>query len=73
MPVAAVADVELVVLGGGLGANGDLLLEPIRRRLAERLPYPPRIEVSSLGDSAVLTGALAVGVRAARDAVAYRR
>lgn len=69
MPVAAVVDVELVVLGGGLGANGDLLLEPIRRELELRLPYPPRLEVSSLGDAAVLTGALAVGVRTARDNV----
>jgi predicted NBD/HSP70 family sugar kinase/DNA-binding CsgD family transcriptional regulator len=69
MPVAAVVDVELVVLGGGLGANGDLLLEPIRRELEQRLPYPPRLEVSSLGDAAVLTGALAVGVRVARDNV----
>ena len=36
-PVAAVADVALVVLGGGIGANGDLLLGPVRsapRRLA---------------------------------------
>jgi predicted NBD/HSP70 family sugar kinase len=72
MPVAAVADVELVVLGGGLGANGDLLLEPIRSRLATRLPYPPRLEVSSLGEAAVLTGALAVGVRAARENVLAR-
>ena len=59
--VAAVADVELVVLGGGLGANGDLLLAPVRSLLAEWLPYPPRVEVSSLGEAAVLTGALAVG------------
>lgn len=73
MPVAAVADVELVVLGGGLGANGDLLLEPIRRELGRRLPYPPRVEVSSLGEAAVLTGALAVGVRAARDNVFHNR
>ncbi len=69
MPVAAVADVELVVLGGGLGANGDLLLEPIRAHLASWLPYPPRIETSSLGEAAVLTGALAVGVRSAREGV----
>lgn len=69
MTVAAVADVELVVLGGGIGANGDLLLDPIRRHLAERLPYPPRVEISSLGEAAVLTGALAVGVWAARDSV----
>src|SRR5207302_3967338 len=29
-PVAAVADVELGVLGGGVGVNADLLLEPVR-------------------------------------------
>jgi predicted NBD/HSP70 family sugar kinase len=68
-PVAAVADVRLVVLGGGLGANGDLLLEPIRRLLAAWLPYPPLVEVSSLGNAAILTGALAVGRRAALDSV----
>jgi predicted NBD/HSP70 family sugar kinase len=68
-PIAAVTDVELVVLGGGLGANSDLLLEPVRRRLAGWLPYPPRVEVSSLGDAAVLTGALAVGLRGALDNV----
>ena len=40
VPIAAVADVALVVLGGGLGTNGDLLLEPVRERLREWLPYP---------------------------------
>ena len=73
VPLAAVTDVELVVLGGGLGANGDLLLGPVRERLREWLPYPPRVEVSTLGDAAVLTGALAVGLRAARDNVFVRR
>jgi len=68
-PVAAVADVELVVLGGGLGANGDLLLVPVRDHLADWLPFPPRVEISTLGDAAVLTGALAVGLRSARDNV----
>jgi len=71
--VAAVADVELAVLGGGLGANGDLLLAPVRALLADWLPYPPRIEVSSLGEAAVLTGALAVGRRAALDNVFANR
>ena len=69
LPVAAVADVDLVILGGGIGANGDLLLEPIRVLLADALPYPPRVEVSALGEAAVLTGALATGVRAARENV----
>jgi predicted NBD/HSP70 family sugar kinase len=71
--VAAVADVELVVLGGGLGTNGDLLLAPVRSLLADWLPYPPRVEVSSLGEAAVLTGALAVGRRAALDNVFANR
>ena len=35
MPVAAVADVELVVLGGGLGTNADLLLGPTKRLLGD--------------------------------------
>ena len=73
VPIAAVADVELVVLGGGLGANGDLLLEPVRSLLADWLPYPPRVVVSSLGDAAVLSGALAVGLRSALDNVFEQR
>jgi predicted NBD/HSP70 family sugar kinase len=72
-PIAAVADVELVVLGGGLGANGDLLLEPVRELLGKWTPYPPRVEVSTLGEAAVLTGALAVGISSARDNVFVNR
>jgi predicted NBD/HSP70 family sugar kinase len=71
--LAAVADVELIVLGGGLGANGDLLLVPVRQLLPAWLPYPPRVEVSSLGEAAVLTGALAVGRQAALDNVFANR
>jgi predicted NBD/HSP70 family sugar kinase len=72
-PIAAVADVALVVLGGGIGANGDLLLDPIRKLLADWMPYPPRVEISSLGEAAVLTGALAVGLRSALDNVFANR
>jgi predicted NBD/HSP70 family sugar kinase len=72
-PIAAVADPALVVLGGGLGANGDLLLTPVRRLLAAWIPYPPRVEISSLGDAAVLMGALAVGLRSALDNVFVNR
>ncbi|WP_042436976.1 ROK family transcriptional regulator [Streptacidiphilus albus] len=67
--VAAVVDVELVVLGGGIGLNGDLLLPRIRRRLEERLPYPPVVGISALGDAAVLTGAVAVATRAALEQI----
>jgi len=68
-PIAAVADVELVVLGGGIGANGDLLLDPIGRLLGEWLPFPPQLAVSTLGEAAVLTGAVAVGLQAALENV----
>jgi predicted NBD/HSP70 family sugar kinase len=68
-----VTDVRLVVLGGGIGANGDLLLDEIRPLLDDWLPHPPRLETSSLGDAAVLTGALAVGLRAARENVFVNR
>jgi predicted NBD/HSP70 family sugar kinase len=72
-PIAAVADIGLVVIGGGIGANGDLLLEPVRAELGTRLPYPPRVEVSALGDAAVLSGALSVGVQDALEAVFVNR
>jgi predicted NBD/HSP70 family sugar kinase len=72
-PIAAVADVGLVVLGGGVSASGDLLLAPVRELLAAWLPYPPRVEISSLGEAAVLTGALSVGVRRALDSVFVNR
>lgn len=67
LPIAAVVDVELVVLGGGIGANGDLLLAPVRARLAAQLSFPPKVEVSTLGDAAILTGALAIGLNSALE------
>jgi len=72
-PIAAVTDVALVVLGGGIGTNADLLLDPIRGLLTEWLPFPPRVEVSALGDAAVLTGALAVGLELAQERVFANR
>jgi predicted NBD/HSP70 family sugar kinase len=72
-PIAAVADVGLVIIGGGIGANGDLLLEPVREELGARLPYPPRVEISSLGDGAVLSGALSVALEGALEEVFVNR
>lgn len=68
--VIAVLDPGLIVLGGGVGGNADLLLEPIRQRLGELLALsPPSIEVSKLGRDSVVLGGLAAGLERARDSV----
>jgi predicted NBD/HSP70 family sugar kinase len=73
LPLAATLDLPLVVLGGGIGGNPDLL-EPVRRRLEEWLPFPaPRVEVSALGEAAVLERALATGVDETLERVFVRR
>jgi predicted NBD/HSP70 family sugar kinase len=72
VPIAAVTDVGLVVLGGGIGANAELLAD-VRPLLARWLPYPPRVEISSLGDAAVLMGAVALGLRPALENVFLSR
>jgi predicted NBD/HSP70 family sugar kinase len=61
-----VVDPELVVLGGGIGRNGDLLLEPIEREVRRLSPFRPRIEVSALGEEAGLHGAIATALQAAQ-------
>ena len=67
VPIAAIIDPELIVLGGGIGSNGDLLLPRLREMLAEALPYPPAVQTSELGEGAVIAGAIALGVAEARD------
>lgn len=65
--VVPVVDPELVILGGGIGRNGDLLLEPVERELHAISPFQPRLEVSALGEDAELTGAIALALQTAQD------
>ena len=65
--VLPVLDPELVILGGGIGGNGDLLLAPLERELAQLSPFRPRIAVGELGDEAVLHGAVATALGAAQE------
>ena len=65
--VTAVLDPELVILGGGIGSNGDLLLEPIVAKLRAVSPFRPRIEISSLRQDATLHGAVWQALQAAQD------
>jgi predicted NBD/HSP70 family sugar kinase len=65
--IVPVVDPELVILGGGIGSNGDLLLDPVGRELAAISPFRPRIEVSALGEAATLHGAVSVALERAQD------
>ncbi len=63
--ICQVVDVELVVLGGGIGRRCDLILDDIRAHVAKHLPFPPRVVISALEERPVLAGALVIGVRRA--------
>ena len=63
--VIAVIDPELVVLGGGIGAN-RFLLPGVRATVAELVPLSARIETSTLGERSALHGAIAIALREAR-------
>jgi predicted NBD/HSP70 family sugar kinase len=67
--IAAMLDPALVILGGGVGDNADLLLDPIYESLAELTPLRPPIMPSELGGDAVLIGAIATALGTARDLV----
>ena len=71
--VTAVLDPGLVVLGGGIGGNADLLAEPMRRTLAATIPVVPDIVAGQLGEDAVLAGAISTALTTARDLVFDRR
>src|SRR5262249_23101068 len=65
----AVFDPELVVLGGGIGSNPQLL-PVVRRTVATLVPFPPRLESSALGEAASLTGAVRIALDGAREDLA---
>ena len=67
--LSAIVDVELVVLSGGIGRQADFFIAPIRNLVNQILPFPPKIEVSKLGDSGILVGALQIATAQACDLV----
>ena len=58
---------DLVVLGGGAAAMGELLFDPVRKTVARRVNMFPvdtiRIEPSMLGDRAGVLGAVALAMK----------
>jgi len=51
-------DPQLIVLGGSVSPFGDLLIEPILRRIDGAIPTLPRLVVSKLGLRAGVMGAI---------------
>ncbi|MFL6187430.1 MAG: ROK family transcriptional regulator, partial [Actinomycetes bacterium] len=57
--LAGMLDPELVVISGAVADDGDLFLDRIRARLLpDLIDTPPRLAMSTLGDRAVVTGAV---------------
>jgi glucokinase len=68
----AILDSSLVVIGGGLVEAGDLLLEPIRAALPDRIMAPEertdvRVVAAELGERAGAIGAALLGGREAAE------
>jgi predicted NBD/HSP70 family sugar kinase len=66
LAIAAMTSVlspELVVLGGGLAADADILIPGIRERLIGRIPRIPTIVPAALVEDAVMMGAAELAAR----------
>ena len=57
--VSCVLDPEIIVLGGGVAREGDILINPIKQRLQGVIPIVPEIVQSELGYRAAVMGAIA--------------
>lgn len=71
--VISTVDPQLVVLGGGIGRNGDLLISRIRHRLDRLVPLEvPEIVSSALGADASILGGLSAALDIARRVLVER-
>jgi predicted NBD/HSP70 family sugar kinase len=71
--LSAVVDPELVVLGGGVGSNLDLLNPRLEERLRELTPLETQVVQSELGQDAIVLGAVASALGTARELVFAER
>jgi predicted NBD/HSP70 family sugar kinase len=67
--VCAFLDPEVIVMGGGVGRNLDLLSPRILERLAAMTPFKARLVPGHIGQAATIRGALVRGVGLAREDV----
>jgi predicted NBD/HSP70 family sugar kinase len=71
--ICALLDPELIIVGGGVGQNLDLLEPEMQTELARLTPMRPKVTVGDLGRDAVVLGAVAMGIEHARETVFERR
>jgi predicted NBD/HSP70 family sugar kinase len=65
--ICALLDPELIVVGGGIGQNLDLLEPEMTTELARLTPMRPALGVGDLDRDAVVLGAIAMGIQHARE------
>ncbi|WP_157802618.1 ROK family transcriptional regulator [Sediminihabitans luteus] len=65
--ISAFLDPELILVGGGVGQNLDLLQPALEERVAALTPLRTPLAAATLGEESILRGALVTGLRAARE------
>ena len=69
--VVMIVHPEIIVLSGGVAEMGELILEPVRRTIRERVSMVPteaiRVEKSQIGERAGLCGTLALAADSVTD------
>jgi glucokinase len=60
-------DPDVIILGGGVSREADLLIQPILDRLKGSIPFLPKIEASQLGYQAAVTGSIMQFMRITRN------
>lgn len=62
-------DPEMIVLGGGLASAGDLLLPRLEKHIGDVCVRTPRLAASTVGQEAVVLGAVRLALGAADEAL----
>ena len=64
-------DPDVIILGGGVSRDADLLIQPILDRLRGSIPFLQKIEASRLGYQAVVTGSIMQFIRIASPGIIF--
>ena len=60
--LSALSDPSLIIIDGGVGRSLEPNLDRLRASLARHTPWTPEIQVSRLGPSATVIGAIATAL-----------